>query len=178
MDKLPIKLLLTLLTREAEVPAAAFRVHWAMCLAYDAACLPFGMVGEPRRKLSPITILVLLLSMGVDLMDIRVSAVFPSLRQRAAFHLSPRSWLIQVQLSWLHAAACSVPGYLPRLQFRRTATGGGAVCSAPDATPPANRAGRRLRRPRRRQPSRSGGRPSARCGSWNAPLALLAREPI
>ena len=56
-----------------------------MCLAYDAACLPFGMVGEPRRKLSPITILVLLLSMGVDLMDIRVSAEFPSLRQRAAF---------------------------------------------------------------------------------------------
>ena len=70
---------------EAEVPAAAFRVHWAMCLAYDAACLPFGMVGEPRRKLSPITILVLLLSMGVDLMDIRVSTEFPSLRQRAAF---------------------------------------------------------------------------------------------
>ena len=70
---------------EAEVPAAAFRVHWAMCLAYDAACLPFGMVGEPRRKLSPITTLVLLLSMGVDLMDIRVSAEFSSLRQRAAF---------------------------------------------------------------------------------------------
>ena len=70
---------------EAEVPAAAFRVHWAMCLAYDAACLPFGMVGELRRKLSPIVLLVLLLFMGVDLMDIRVSAVFPSLRQRAAF---------------------------------------------------------------------------------------------
>ena len=70
---------------EAEVSAAALRVLWAMCLAYDAACLPFGMVGEPRRKLSPITILVLLLSMGVDLMDIRVSAVFPSSRQRAAF---------------------------------------------------------------------------------------------
>ena len=70
---------------EAEVPAAAFRVHWAMCLAYDAACLPFGMVGELRRKLSPIAIAVLLLFMGVDLMDIRVSAVFPSSRQRAAF---------------------------------------------------------------------------------------------
>ena len=70
---------------EAEVSAAAFRVHWALCLAYDAACLPFGMVGELRRKLSPITTLVLLLSMGVDLMDIRVSAEFPSLRQRAAF---------------------------------------------------------------------------------------------
>ena len=70
---------------EAEVSAAALRVLWAMCLAYDAACLPFGMVGELRRKLSPIAIAVLLLFMGVDLMDIRVSAVFPSLRQRAAF---------------------------------------------------------------------------------------------
>ena len=73
---------------EAEVSAAAFRVHWAMCLAYDAACLPFGVVGELGRKLSPITTLVLLLSMGVDLMDIRVSAEFPSSRQRAAF----RAW--------------------------------------------------------------------------------------
>ena len=70
---------------EAEVPAAADREHWAKCLTNDAACLPFGMVGEPRRKLSPITTLVLLLSMGVDLMDIRVSAEFSSLRQRAAF---------------------------------------------------------------------------------------------
>ena len=70
---------------EAEVSAAALRVLWAMCLAYDAACLPFGMVGELRRKLSPIVLLVLLLFMGVDLMDIRVSAVFPSSRQRAAF---------------------------------------------------------------------------------------------
>ena len=70
---------------EAEVPAAADREHWAKCLTNDAACLPFGMVGEPRRKLGPITTLVLLLSMGVDLMDIRVSAEFPSLRQRAAF---------------------------------------------------------------------------------------------
>ena len=69
---------------EAEVPAAADREHWAKCLAHDAACLPFGMVGEPRRKLGPITTLVLLLSMGVDLMDFRVSAEFPSLRQRAA----------------------------------------------------------------------------------------------
>ena len=70
---------------EAEVPAAADREHWAKCLTNDAACLPFGMVGEPRRKLGPITTLVLLLSMGVDLMDIRVSAEFPSSRQRAAF---------------------------------------------------------------------------------------------
>jgi hypothetical protein len=70
---------------EAEVPAAADREHWAKCSAHDAACLPFGMVGEPRRKLGPITTLVLLLSMGVDLMDIRVSAEFPSSRQRAAF---------------------------------------------------------------------------------------------
>ena len=70
---------------EAEVPAEADREHWTKCLAHDAACLPFGMVGEPRRKLGPITTLVLLLSMGVDLMDIRVSAVFPSSRQRAAF---------------------------------------------------------------------------------------------
>ena len=70
---------------EAEVPAAAFRVHWAMCLAYDAACLPFGMVGELRRKLSPIALAVLLLFMGVGIMNIRVSAEFPCLRQRAAF---------------------------------------------------------------------------------------------
>ena len=48
---------------EAEVSAAALRVLWAMCLAYDAACLPFGMVGELRRKLSPITTLVLLLNL-------------------------------------------------------------------------------------------------------------------
>ena len=52
---------------EAEVSAAALRVLWAMRLAYDAACLPFGMVGELRRKLSPIAIAVLLLFMGVDL---------------------------------------------------------------------------------------------------------------
>ena len=62
----------------------AFRVHWAMCLAYDAACLPFGVVGELRRKLSPITTLVLLLFMGVGIMNIRVSVEFPSSRQRAA----------------------------------------------------------------------------------------------
>ena len=58
---------------------------WAMCLAYDAACLPFGMVGELRRKLSPIALAVLLLFMGVGIMNIRVSAEFPCLRQRAAF---------------------------------------------------------------------------------------------
>ena len=54
---------------EAEVSAAALRVLWAMCLACDAACLPFGMVGELRRKLSPIVLLVLLLFMGVDLIN-------------------------------------------------------------------------------------------------------------
>ena len=63
---------------EAEVSAAALRVLWAMCLAYDAACLPFGMVGELRRKLSPIALAVLLLFMGVGMMNIRVSAEFPS----------------------------------------------------------------------------------------------------
>ena len=72
---------------EAEVSAAALRVLWAMCLAYDAACLPFGMVGELRRKLSPIALAVLLLFMGVGIMNIRVSAEFPCLRQRAAFCL-------------------------------------------------------------------------------------------
>ena len=70
---------------EAEVSAAALRVLWAMCLACDAACLPFGMVGELRRKLSPIALAVLLLFMGVGIMNIRVSAEFPCLRQRAAF---------------------------------------------------------------------------------------------
>ena len=70
---------------EAEVSAAALRVLWAMCLACDAACLPFGMVGELRRKLSPIALAVLLLFMGVGIMNIRVSAEFPSSRQRAAF---------------------------------------------------------------------------------------------
>ena len=40
----------------------------------DAAGLPFGMVGELRRKLSPTVLLLLLL---VDLMGIRVSAEFP-----------------------------------------------------------------------------------------------------
>ena len=73
---------------EAEVSAAALRVLWAMCLAYDAACLPFGMVGELRRKLSPIALAVLLLFMGVGIMNIRVSAEFPCLRQRAAFSLA------------------------------------------------------------------------------------------
>ena len=73
---------------EAEVLAAALRVLWAMCLACDAACLPFGMVGELRRKLSPIALAVLLLFMGVGIMNIRVSAEFPCLRQRAAFFSS------------------------------------------------------------------------------------------
>ena len=69
---------------EAEDSAAALRVLWAMCLACDAACLPFGMVGELRRKLGPIALAVLLLFMGVGIMNIRVSAEFPSSRQRAA----------------------------------------------------------------------------------------------
>ena len=69
---------------EAEVSAAAYREHWAKCLAYDAACQPFGMVGELRRKLSPITTLVLLLFMGVGMMNIRVSAQFPSSRPAGA----------------------------------------------------------------------------------------------
>ena len=77
---------------EAEVSAAALRVLWAMCLAYDAACLPFGMVGELRRKLGPIALAVLLLFMGVGIMNIRVSAEFPSSRQRAAF--GPRDYII------------------------------------------------------------------------------------
>ena len=76
---------------EAEVSAAALRVLWAMCLAYDAACLPFGMVGELRRKLSPIALAVLLLFMGVGIMNIRVSAEFPCLRQRAAFAQNQKS---------------------------------------------------------------------------------------
>ena len=58
---------------EAEVSAAASSCNWAMCSAHDAAFLPFGMVGELRRKLSPITTLVLfLLFMGVGMMNIRV----------------------------------------------------------------------------------------------------------
>ena len=70
-----------------EVAAAVECEVRAYGSARDAACLPFGVVGEPRRKLSPITTLVLLLGMGVDLiffkkmMDIRVSAEFPSSRQ-------------------------------------------------------------------------------------------------
>ena len=71
-----------------EVSVAALRVLWAMCLACDAACLPFGMVGELRRKLSPIALAVLLLFMGVGIMNIRVLAEFPCLRQRAAFRMT------------------------------------------------------------------------------------------
>ena len=70
---------------EAEAAAAAIEQEDWELVTCDAAGLPFGMVGELRRKLSPIVLLELLLFMGVDLMDIRVSAVFPSLRQRAAF---------------------------------------------------------------------------------------------
>ena len=47
-----------------------------------AAGLPCGVVGELRRKLGPIALAVLLLFMGVGVMDSRVSAEFPSSRQR------------------------------------------------------------------------------------------------
>ena len=70
---------------EAKATAAALgQEDWEL-VTCDAASLPFGMVGELRRKLSPITTLVLLLFMGVGIMNIRVSAEFPSSRQRAAF---------------------------------------------------------------------------------------------
>ena len=52
---------------EAEVPAVAHRDDSVNCLVRGAACLPFGMVGELRRKVSPITTLVLLLFMGVGI---------------------------------------------------------------------------------------------------------------
>ena len=63
---------------EAKVPAAADREPCATCSARDAACLPFGMVGELRRKLGLIITLVLLLGMGVEVLDIRVSAISTS----------------------------------------------------------------------------------------------------
>ena len=70
---------------EAEAAAAAIAQEDWELVTCDAAGLPFGMVGELRRKLGPIVLLVLLLFMGVGIMDIRVSAEFPSSRQRAAF---------------------------------------------------------------------------------------------
>ena len=76
---------------EAEAAAAAIEQEDWELVTCDAAGLPFGMVGELRRKLSPITTLVLLLSMGVDLMDIRVSAEFPSSRQVGALHSAKKS---------------------------------------------------------------------------------------
>ena len=72
---------------EAEVAAAAECEVRANGSARDAACLPFGMVGELRRKLGPIALAVLLVFMGVGIMNIRVSAEFPCLRQRAAFSI-------------------------------------------------------------------------------------------
>ena len=51
---------------EVEVLAAADREPWVNCLAHDAACLPFGVVGELRRKLGPVACVVLLLGMVVD----------------------------------------------------------------------------------------------------------------
>ena len=74
---------------EAEVAAAVECEVRAYGSARDAACLPFGVVGELRRKLGPIALAVLLLFMGVGIMNIRVSAEFPCLRQRAAFHSRP-----------------------------------------------------------------------------------------
>ena len=70
---------------EAEVAAAVECDVRAYGSARDAACLPFEVVGELRRKLGPIALAVLLLFMGVGMMNIRVSAEFPSSRQRAAF---------------------------------------------------------------------------------------------
>ena len=107
------------------VAAAAIEQEDWELVTCDAAGLPFGMVGELRRKLSPITILVLLLSMGVDLMDIRVSAEFPSLRQRAAFcRLRPerRSGCAKLhfQLGHEHGSECSraVPHRVGRTPLR------------------------------------------------------------
>ena len=73
---------------EVEATAAAIgQEDWEL-VTCDAASLPFGMVGELRRKLGPVVLLVLLLFMGVGMMNIRVSAEFPSSRQRAAFRRS------------------------------------------------------------------------------------------
>ena len=52
---------------EAEVAAAVECEVRAYGSARDAACLPFGMVGELRRKLDPIALAVLLLFMGVGI---------------------------------------------------------------------------------------------------------------
>ena len=52
---------------EAEVAAAVECEVRAYGSARDAACLPFGMVGELRRKLGPIALAVLLLFMGVGM---------------------------------------------------------------------------------------------------------------
>jgi len=53
---------------EAEVAAAVGCEVRANGSARDAACLPFGVVGELRRKLGPIALAVLLLFMGVGMM--------------------------------------------------------------------------------------------------------------
>ena len=50
---------------EAEVAAAVECEARASGSARDAACLPFGMVGELRRKLGLIALAVLLLVVGV-----------------------------------------------------------------------------------------------------------------
>ena len=59
---------------EAEVAAAVECEVRAYGSARDAACLPFGMVGELRRKLGPIALAVLLLFMAVGMLDIGFSA--------------------------------------------------------------------------------------------------------
>eukprot|EP01045_Picozoa_sp_COSAG04_P046671 COSAG04_NODE_17036_length_481_cov_0.926702_1_plen_134_part_00 len=53
---------------EAEVAAAVECEVRASGSARDAACLPFGVVGELRRKLGPIALAVLLLVMGAGMM--------------------------------------------------------------------------------------------------------------
>ena len=88
---------------EAEAVAAVECEVRANGSARDAACLPFGMVGELRRKLGPIALAVLLLFMGVGIMNIRVSAEFPF--APACCILS----LLRLLLRWLAAAPKTPP---------------------------------------------------------------------
>ena len=65
---------------EAEAAVAAIEQEDWELVTCDAAGLPFGMVGELRRKLGPIMTLVLLLGMGVDVLDLfGVSVEAPAL---------------------------------------------------------------------------------------------------
>ena len=45
----------------------------AICLAREAACLPFGVVRELRREVGPTALAALLLFMGLGIMDMRVA---------------------------------------------------------------------------------------------------------